>query len=61
MEITLTDTKKQIWKLAAVNCSIRIIKVIGLIISSLSGVKYGAAHCKYLQRYMYFYKEGIVL
>ena len=27
--------------------------------SSLSGVKYGAAHCKYLQRYIYFYKEGI--
>ena len=27
--------------------------------SSLSGVKYGAAHCEYLQRYIYFYKEGI--
>ena len=57
MEITLTDTKKETLKacyselLHKNNQTIRYVaKVIGLRISSLPGVKYGAAHYKYLEQ-----------
>ena len=57
MEITLTDTKKETLKtccsklLYKNNQTIRYVaKVIGLITSSLPGVKYGAAHYKYLEQ-----------
>ena len=57
MEITLTDTKKETLKaccselLHKNNQTIRYLaKVIGLMTSSLPGVKYGAAHYKYLEQ-----------
>ena len=57
MEITLTDTKKETLKaccseqLYQNNQTIRYVaKVIGLMTSSLPGVKYGAAHYKYLEQ-----------
>ena len=56
MEIILTDTKKEILRaccselLHKNNQTIRYVaKVIGLMTSSLPGVKYGAAHYKYLE------------
>ena len=57
MEITLTDSKKQTLKgccselLHKNNQTIRYVaKVIGVITSSLPGVKYGAGHYKYLEQ-----------
>ena len=57
MEITLTDTKKETLKaccselLHKNNQTIRYVaKMIGLMASSLPGVKYGAAHYKYLEQ-----------
>ena len=57
MEITLTDTKKETLKaccselLHKNNQTIRYVaRVIGLMTSSLPGVKYGAAHYKYLEQ-----------
>ena len=54
MEITLTDTKKETLK---AYCSSELLqtiryaaKVIGLMTSSLQGVKYGAAYNKYLEQ-----------
>ena len=57
MEITLTDTKRETLKaccselLHENNQTIRYVaRVIGLMASSLPGVKYGAAHYKYLEQ-----------
>ena len=57
MDISLTDTKKKTLKaccselLHKNNQTIRYVaKVIGLMTSSLQGVKYGAAHYKYLEQ-----------
>ena len=57
MEITLTDTKKETLKACCSelvhksNQTIRYVaKVIGVMTSSLPGIKYGAAHYKYLEQ-----------
>ena len=57
IEITLTDLKNQTLKACCIklihknNQSIRYVaKGIGLLTSSLSGINYGAAHCKYLEQ-----------
>ena len=57
MEITITDTKKETLKVCCCellhknNQTIRYVaKVIGLMVSSLPGVKYREAYYKYLER-----------